>query len=230
MIDFAYLGCNHHKIMSLGVKVATQDKQQASGIVIGLGGGGLCTFLRKFARNVRITAVDVDPDMLEVAKNWFGLKQDAMLAVEIADGIKFLETSSRKGENIPKQLTVASGIFFPGEKYDAVLFDVDSKDTTIGMSCPPKEFLEQNVLKHVKKLLHENGLFVLNLVLRDKALKTKIMEDLQANFKLVKSYNVEDDLNEILMCTVTDTKSDVFDKRYAEATGFMENFLKKHNK
>lgn len=84
--------------MSTVVKIATQDKQKSSVLVIGLGGGGLCTFMRKFLPKTHITAVDVDPDMLEVAKNWFGLKPDEMLSVKIIDGIKFLQDVAIKGE------------------------------------------------------------------------------------------------------------------------------------
>lgn len=45
-----------------------------------------------------------------------------------------------------------------GKKYDAVLFDVDSKDPTLGMSCPPKEFLESDALNTVAKLIGKQGM------------------------------------------------------------------------
>lgn len=97
MIDFTHLGCSHHKVMSIAVKIALHNKRKPSVLVIGLGGGNLCTFIRKFLPNARITAVDIDADMLEVAKNWFGLKPDAMLLLKIADGIKFIEDAANKG-------------------------------------------------------------------------------------------------------------------------------------
>lgn len=97
IIDFTHFGCNHHKLMSTAVKVAIQNKRKSSIVVIGLGGGGLCMFLRKFLPNTRIVAVDIDADMLNVAKNWFGLKPDGMLDVKIVDGIKFLENATNAG-------------------------------------------------------------------------------------------------------------------------------------
>lgn len=102
MIDFTYLGCNHHKLMSIAVKVATQHKRKSSAVVIGLGGGGLCTFLRKFVPSTRIVAVEIDTDMLKVAKNWFGLKTDGMLTVKVMDGIKFLNDAAKAGMNVHK--------------------------------------------------------------------------------------------------------------------------------
>lgn len=99
------------------------------------------------------------------------------------------------------------------------------------MSCPPKEFLEPDVLKNVRKLLHQNGLFILNLVLRNKALKPKIMEDLEVNFKLLKNCDVEDELNEIIICGTNDVRrSEEFEKKYDNALASMTAFLQKHNK
>lgn len=44
-----------------------------------------------------------------------------------------------------------------GKTFDAVLFDVDSKDSSLGMSCPPKEFLGNNALDSVVKLIGDQG-------------------------------------------------------------------------
>lgn len=124
--------------------------------------------------------------------------------------------------------------FFPalisGEKYDAVLFDVDSKDTSLGMSCPPKEFLEINTLKNVRNLLHQNGLFILNLVLRNKSLRPKILKDLESNFRLVKNFEIEEDLNEIFVSTVNNVKHDLFKKEFDDSLAVIETFINKQNK
>lgn len=97
IINFTYLICDHHKLMSVATKIACQNKQKSSIVVIGLGGGGLCTFLHKFLPNTHITAVDIDEDMLEVATKWFGLKQHSLLTVKILDGLVFLEDIAKKG-------------------------------------------------------------------------------------------------------------------------------------
>lgn len=113
-----------------------------------------------------------------------------------------------------------------GEKYDAVLFDVDSKDTSLGMSCPPQEFLELSTLKTVRNLLHQNGLFILNLVLRNKILRPKILSDLQSHFGLVKNYDSEGDLNEIFVCAMNGgIKQEVFEKEFNNASACIETFI-----
>lgn len=49
-IDIGYLACQHHLYMSVGVQLATQTgaKDQLQDVlVVGLGGGGLCSFLHE---------------------------------------------------------------------------------------------------------------------------------------------------------------------------------------
>jgi predicted membrane-bound spermidine synthase len=50
-----------------------------------------------FAFQVRITAVDIDPAMLEVATEYFDLVQDERLDVYIRDGAQFIEQAAEKG-------------------------------------------------------------------------------------------------------------------------------------
>ena len=41
--------------------------------------------------------------------------------------------------------------------YDMILLDVDSKDSAVGMSSPPQQFLEHDMLDAIKSLLSESG-------------------------------------------------------------------------
>ena len=41
------------------------------------------------------------------------------------------------------------------------MFDVDSKDPSLGISCPPKAFVESNMLVAVRKLLAPNGEYLI---------------------------------------------------------------------
>ncbi|XP_061388923.1 eEF1A lysine and N-terminal methyltransferase homolog isoform X2 [Musca vetustissima] len=184
-IDFGYLACQHHAYMSLGVQLIAESQEQMIKIlVIGLGGGGLCMFLHEAVGNIDITAVDIDPAMANVAEKYFGLQQDERLHVVIEDGLQFLNYCRKEGH-----------------KYDAILFDVDSKDLTLGMSCPPPSFMANDVLLNLKSLLNESGLFILNLVCRDDTLRDQTIGDLKTIFPSVCSYKLDEDVNEIIYCT-----------------------------
>lgn len=154
----------------------------------------LCSILICFCSlffQIKITAVEIDEVMLKVATEYFGLVQDDRLKVEITDGLKFIEDSASAGK-----------------RFSAILFDVDSKETSVGMSCPPKQFIEISILQAVAKCIGNTGLFVLNLVCRDQELRREAIGALKSTFKSVYSYNLESDVNEVVFCTNCDTKSD----------------------
>lgn len=48
-------------------------------------------------------------------------------------------------------------LFIGGHSFDVVMFDVDSKDTTLGMSCPPPTFVDTLLLKKIYNLLTPRG-------------------------------------------------------------------------
>ena len=45
----------------------------------------------------------------------------------------------------------------PGELYDSLLLDVDSKDVSVGMSCPPESFVEPSFLQVMADCLRPDG-------------------------------------------------------------------------
>lgn len=135
-------------------------------------------------RSTKITAVDIDEAILDIAKTYFGLPSNDNLEVTVSDGLEYLKaTKSNK------------------KKFNAILFDVDSKDSSLGISCPPKQFIEEATLATVKECLHEGGIFVLNLVCRDDTLKATIIETLSKMFPSAISYKLEDEVNEVVYCS-----------------------------
>ena len=109
--------------------------------------------------------------------------EDKQLKVVIDDGLEYLKKEAKN------------------EKcYQSILFDVDNKDSTVGMGCPPKQFLDTEVLENVKALIGNEGLFVLNLVCRDEELRNTVICDLKKSFNTIYSYKLDEELNEILYC------------------------------
>ena len=129
--------------------------------------------------------MEIDKEMLKVASEYFGLVQSERLKVNIADGIKFLQESANKEV-----------------KFDAILFDVDNKDVSLGMSCPPKQFVEDSVLQMVAKCLSNDGLFILNLVIRNKALRQGVIDGLKNVFKFISTCSFQNDVNEIVVASM----------------------------
>ena len=110
-------------------------------LIIGLGGGTIPSFLLEKVPNINLTVVELDKEMLQVSKCWFNLNtRHENLDVIIDDGIKFLQKCAQDGK-----------------KFNIILFDVDSKDVSSAISCPPKEFLEPATLSNAQKCLATNG-------------------------------------------------------------------------
>lgn len=66
-------------------------------LLVGLGGGALAQFLRDFVPNVTVEAVELDPVVLEVAKEWFGFRPDDRLTVTIGDGLERISALEKEG-------------------------------------------------------------------------------------------------------------------------------------
>jgi spermidine synthase len=90
-------------------------EQPRSALVIGLGGGSIPSFLRKRFPQMQIDVVDIDPDVVEVARSHFGFREDARMRVHVQDGRRFVEQTSERydlvfldgfgADNVPPHLT-----------------------------------------------------------------------------------------------------------------------------
>jgi spermidine synthase len=83
-------------------------------LIVGLGGGTIPGFLHKRYPKTATDAVDIDPDVVEVAKRFFGLHEDWTRRAHVADGRRFIEQCRSRydlifldafgAENIPYHL------------------------------------------------------------------------------------------------------------------------------
>lgn len=106
-------------------------------LVIGLGGGTLPMYFRHHDRDLAIDVVDIDPDVLDVAKAHFGFREDPKLKVHIDDGRAFVERA--RGE------------------YDMIIVDAFSA-RYIPFSLVTREFLEA-----ARRALTPDGIVVANV-------------------------------------------------------------------
>lgn len=62
-------------------------------LIVGLGGGAMPMFLRALYPGALIEVVDIDPKVLEVARRYFGFREDEKLKAVVADGRAYLEAA-----------------------------------------------------------------------------------------------------------------------------------------
>jgi len=85
-----HLELPYTRVAMVGLGLVPRD---ARILFVGLGGGAMPTFVRHVLPEARIDAVELEPRVVEVAREWFGFRTDSLLAVHVADGRVFIEAA-----------------------------------------------------------------------------------------------------------------------------------------
>lgn len=65
-------------------------------LIVGLGGGGMVHFLRRYDPALRIDAVEIDPLVVELAAKYFGVASGPNVNVVVGDGLKFIAEGDKR--------------------------------------------------------------------------------------------------------------------------------------
>jgi spermidine synthase len=133
MGDLDYLGLPYAKSAMIGL--AFTDAVDRI-LVVGLGGGTIPMFLRKHYPSAQIDVVEIDPQIIDLAKRYFNFIEDGFLHAYAQDGRAFIE-----------------GVQKP---YDLIFLDAFSA-TGIPAHLATKEFLLT-----LKKSLKRSGVIIAN--------------------------------------------------------------------
>ena len=151
-------------------------------LIIGLGGGSLPSFLTSHYPFVHCETVDISPAVVQVAREHFGYTPSANNVCTIADGVQRIKQGAHAVLTAAPSAAAAAGagsgehVFagadavpaaLLGSKKHAIVFDVDSKDLSFGVSFPPVAFLSNPVLGAVAAQLEEGGVLVVNIASRN---------------------------------------------------------------
>jgi len=82
-LDLAYA-----RVMPVGMALVENPRRV---LIVGLGGGTIPMFLHKHYPKTAIDVVDIDPDVVDVAKRFFAFREDATLRAHVDDGRRFIE-------------------------------------------------------------------------------------------------------------------------------------------
>jgi spermidine synthase len=143
-------------------------------LVVGLGGGSLPMFLRKHYPATAIDVAEIDPGVVDVAKQFFGFREDELTRAHVGDGRQFIE-NVRQG-------------------YDIIFLDA------FGARDVPKHLTTQEFLLAVRRVLVTSGVVVSN-VWRPSAnpLHDSMVRTHQEAFDELFILDVPGDVNNILL-------------------------------
>ncbi len=132
--DPDYLALPYVRVALVGLALSEEPRRF---LVIGLGGGTLPMFLRKHYPNATIDAVDIDPEVVDVAKKFFGFREDAFMNAHVDDGRQFIEKLR--------------------QPYDVIFLDAFGADSI------PAHLTTQEFLQAVRRAVTAGGVVVSNV-------------------------------------------------------------------
>jgi spermidine synthase len=122
--------------------------EQERVLIIGLGGGSMVRFLRRFFPEVAVTAVEIDPSIARVAASYFGVVPGPNVNIAVEDGFDFVARD--------------------GEDYDVVYMDAFLKPgTTTDDEGAPLNMQTLDFLRDIQGRLLPGGLLVININVQD---------------------------------------------------------------
>ena len=132
--DPDHLALPYAQVALVGLALSEEPRRF---LVVGLGGGTLPMFLRKYYPNATIDAVDIDPEVVDVAKKFFGFREDELMTAHVADGRQFIEKTR--------------------QPYDVIFLDAFGADSI------PAHLTTQEFLQAVRRAVTPGGVVVGNL-------------------------------------------------------------------
>ena len=95
--DPGHLEMPYMRVALAGLALCEQPRRI---LVVGLGGGALPSFLRVHYPDAAIDAVEIDPQVLDVAKRLFGFREDARMRAYVGDGREFIEKARESSYDV----------------------------------------------------------------------------------------------------------------------------------
>ena len=113
-------------------------------VLVGLGGGSMVRFSNRFFPEVQFDVVEIDPLVVRLAREFFGVREGARAHIQIEDGFKFFETT--------------------GEHYDAIYIDAFVKPAgDTDQEGMPLRLKTRDYLTGLRRRLTDGGVVVINL-------------------------------------------------------------------
>ncbi len=110
--DPDHLELPYAKVMPLALAMVQRPRRV---LIVGLGGGSIPMFLRQHYPQMEIDVVDIDPHVVDVAKRYFGFREDARMHAYVDDGRAYIQRCHNAydvifldafgADNIPYSLT-----------------------------------------------------------------------------------------------------------------------------
>lgn len=156
-------------------KLGTNLHKYEKILILGLGTGNLATLINNKFPNTNIIGVEIDPEVIDIGKKYFGLKNLSNLKIVIADAFDFI----KKGKT----------------KYDLIFIDLFVGENS------PKKIESTNFLKNLSQTVSKDGVIVFNrLTTKTANFELENFVDKLSKFLKIEK-EVKIDFNNIFYCS-----------------------------
>jgi spermidine synthase len=178
-------------------------------LIVGLGGGAMVRFLTHHEPKVRIDAVEIDPAVVRLADQFFGVRAGGNVRVHTADAVRFIESTT--------------------DRYDLILMDAflrpSGETDLVGV---PTRLKTQEFLRRLKATLNPGGVVAFNINQHDTM--TEDIATVRSVFEHVSVYRTPPSENKVVIAAdgavPTDQEMrervDALDKRFGSAVSFAD--------
>lgn len=186
------------------------DLRFKSCLILGLGAGSAARLISMFYPKVKITGVEIDPEIIAFGKKYFELGRIPNLEVKIADAIGVINNQPRfrracRGEAGPlRKRSEATRLDSVEPRRSRQLainnsFDLILVDLYLGDQFP-KEAESEDFLRKIQKIMSENGVIIFNrLYYGQKIEKTDEFErKIEKFFKKIEAKKIS--MNKLFLC------------------------------
>jgi spermidine synthase len=108
-------------------------------LIIGLGGGAIARALKFLKPDAIIEIVEINPEVVDIARTYFPFEIDAPISIHIDDGFNYIQTALKQKKH-----------------YDLVILDAFNSEYI------PKQFLTVSFARMVKGILTKDGVAAIN--------------------------------------------------------------------
>ena len=148
-------------------------RQLDRALMLGLGGGNFTKLLLRFSPKVRITAVEIDPVVVEVAREYFALPASPRLKVVVADAVAWVRSHR--------------------ELYDFILHDAYPADDSLG------PVWSEEFLREVRRHVAPGGVLVANVASPQGEAEAGVVRAFLRVFPEHACFRTENNVNQILV-------------------------------
>jgi len=148
-------------------------------LVFGSAGCVLPMFLHKSFSNAVVTAVDIDPVLVNLAEAYFGAKQSETMNIVIEDAMDYIDKA---------------------ETQDYIIFDISDANQVL---TPPPQFMNVEYLFKLKQKLNEGGVLSINIIGTESEISSMVACARQV-FRFVYKTRCQVDTNQVMFCLDTE--------------------------